>query len=299
MAPLPVSVVIPAYNRPEMTRRAVLSALGQEPDPPAEVIVVDDCSTDATGDAAAEAGARVIRHERNQGEGGARNTGIAAAREPWVGLLDSDDEWQPHLLAALWPHRDGRDMVAGSAWHSGEALPVGRYAGTLRRGLLHLRPELLLYPDNLVPASGVIVRTEAIRAVGGYDTALKFGADLDLWLRILERGSGVMLPTVVVDYTRHFGQVTHDRDAMASAQLAVMSAYATRDWYSQTRVEAWRGGAGWDRLRRALRASRYRDAAADALFIARRPVRVAGVAGLLFRRHRMRRYAREIAGRGA
>jgi glycosyltransferase involved in cell wall biosynthesis len=44
-----VSVVIPAYNRPEMTVRAVCSALSQRPHPPAEVVVVDDCSTDETG----------------------------------------------------------------------------------------------------------------------------------------------------------------------------------------------------------------------------------------------------------
>jgi glycosyltransferase involved in cell wall biosynthesis len=295
MAALPVSVVIPAYNRPEMTRRAVLSALGQVPDPPAEVIVVDDCSTDDTGAAAAAAGARVIRHDRNQGEGAARNTGVAAAREEWVGLLDSDDEWQPHLLGSLWPYRDGHDMIAGSAWHSGEALPVDRYAGPTGGGLLHLRPEVLLYPENLVPASGVVVRTDAIRAVGGYDTNLKFGADLDLWLRILERGTGVMLPTVVVNYTRHFGQVTNDRDAMAAAQLAVMTAYSHTDWYSPARVEAWRGAAGWDRMRRELREERYGRAAAAALFIAAHPLRTAGVAGLLYRRHRMRRHAERIA----
>jgi glycosyltransferase involved in cell wall biosynthesis len=294
MSPLPVSVVIPAYNRPEMTRRAVLSALNQKPDPPAEVIVVDDCSTDGTGDAAAEAGARVIRHERNQGEGASRNTGINAVEQPWVGLLDSDDAWRPNLLASLWPHREGREMVAGSAWHSGEALPVDRYAGTLRRGVLELRPEILLYPDNLIPASGVIARTETIREVGCYDERLQFGADLDLWLRILERGEGVMVPDVVVDYTRHEGQVTHDRDAMARAQLAVVRAYEDRPWYSARRVQAWRGGVGWDQFRRALWADDYVGAAQAALFVARHPVRVAGLLGILLRRYRMRRYAAEM-----
>ena len=70
--PLPISVVIPAYNRPVMTARAVRSALAQVPRPPAEVIVVDDCSTDETGATAEAAGARVIRHEVNGGESVAR-----------------------------------------------------------------------------------------------------------------------------------------------------------------------------------------------------------------------------------
>ena len=68
--PLPVSVVIPAFNRPDMVARAVRSALEQQPRPPAEVIVVDDGSSDDTAAAASAAGARVIRHEVNQGEGG-------------------------------------------------------------------------------------------------------------------------------------------------------------------------------------------------------------------------------------
>jgi glycosyltransferase involved in cell wall biosynthesis len=299
MAPLPVSVVIPAYNRPEMTRLAVLSAYGQRPDPPAEVIVVDDCSTDETGAAAAEAGARVIRHPHNQGEGASRNTGIAAAKHDWIGLLDSDDRWEPHLLATLWPHRGRRDVVGGSAWHAGEALPVPRYAGPIRRGLLHLRPELLLYPENLVSASGVLVRKEAVQAAGGYNPDLKFAADLDLWLRMLERGAGVMLPTVVVSYARHFGQATNNREAMAATQLSVVRAYAGRPWYSPARVEAWRGGTGWDQMRRALRAGDRAAAAGAALFIARHPVRIAGVAGILYRRHCMRRHAVQIAAERA
>src|ERR1700742_3869689 len=100
---LSVSVVIPAYNRPEMTARAVRSALARGPVAPAEVLVVDYCSSYATGEAARAAGARVIRHAVNRGEGGARNTAIREAREPWVALLDSDDEWLPGHLSALWP----------------------------------------------------------------------------------------------------------------------------------------------------------------------------------------------------
>src|SRR3954464_2889077 len=102
-----------------MTARAVRSAFGQRPDPPAEVVVVDDCSSDATGAAAAAAGARVIRHPVNRGEGGARNTAVREAREPWVALLDSDDEWLPGHLAALWPHREDHVVLGATAVASG------------------------------------------------------------------------------------------------------------------------------------------------------------------------------------
>jgi glycosyltransferase involved in cell wall biosynthesis len=289
-APLPVSVVIPTYNRPEMTRRAVRSALAQRPHPPAEVIVVDDCSTDGTGDAAAEAGARVIRHEHNQGEGAARNTGIAAAEHQWIGLLDSDDEWRPNLLAALWPVRGEHVLVAGSAMYRSEPFARDRYLGpVLARHQVLRSPAALLYPSNFVPNSGVLVRADVVRAVGGYDPALRMGADLDLWLRVLEHGTGIMSPTVVVDYHLHEGQVTQDRATTADYHLDVLRSYADRRWWSGARVEGWRGGVGWDEFRSRLKNGSRREALVPALFVVRHPARLAGLAGILLHRHRMRR----------
>ena len=104
--PLPVTVIIPAYNRADTVAQAVASALAQHPAPPAEVLVVDDGSADDTAEVAERAGARVVRHAVNQRLGAARNTGLSHATQPWIALLDSDDEWLPHHLASLWPHHD-------------------------------------------------------------------------------------------------------------------------------------------------------------------------------------------------
>src|SRR5262245_57694351 len=93
-----ISVVIPTYNRAHLIRRAVDSALLQctERD---EVIVVDDGSTDGTTDILT----RYAGHVRylklpHAGAGHARNAGIAAARNPLIAFLDSDDEWLPGKL---------------------------------------------------------------------------------------------------------------------------------------------------------------------------------------------------------
>ena len=56
----------------------------------------------------------MIRHDVNRGEGGARNTGLRAATQPWVALLDSDDEWRPHHLETIWPLHAGNVLVAGT-----------------------------------------------------------------------------------------------------------------------------------------------------------------------------------------
>src|SRR5256714_15007473 len=135
-----------------MTRQAVLSAFGQRPLAPAEVIVVDDCSLDDTGPLAAQAGARVIRHERNQGEGAARNTGVAAATQPWLAMLDSDDQWLPSHLATRWPLCAEHVLVAGSALWGADAGPSFRYEGLVgRRPVTLPSPPALLYPANTPP----------------------------------------------------------------------------------------------------------------------------------------------------
>lgn len=292
---LPVSVVIPAFNRPEMVRRAVESALAQQPLPPAEVIVVDDCSTDATATVAAAAGATVIQHDHNRGEGAARNSGIAAAAHPWIGLLDSDDEWLPHLLDTLWRRRDGHVLLAGAAVNHGTGPGAGRYAGPLTEEVLRT-PARLLYPENFVPASGVIVNAEALRATGGYRTELRHGADLDMWLRVLDQGTGLMIPRVVVHYHLHSGQVTRDHVGMATAQLDVLRTYADRPWWSRARVEGWRAGSEWDDLRRELAAGDRSGLPRHAAFLLARPSRILGLLGILNRRYRLRRRTRSLTG---
>src|SRR3954464_2844452 len=92
---IPVSVVIAAYNRADMLRRAIASVRAQRPAVPAEIVVVDDASSDATADVAEVLGATVVRHPVNRGESAARNSAIEAAAQPWIAVLDSDDEWLP------------------------------------------------------------------------------------------------------------------------------------------------------------------------------------------------------------
>ena len=99
MSWLPISVLIPTYNRAALVVRAVRSALAEcgERD---EVIVVDDGSTDGTEEALAPLRGRIayVRVPKG-GAGRARNRGVREARNPLVAFLDSDDEWMPGKLA--------------------------------------------------------------------------------------------------------------------------------------------------------------------------------------------------------
>ncbi|PWK75804.1 glycosyltransferase family 2 protein [Aminobacter sp. AP02] len=98
-----VSFIIAAYNAEATLRRAIDSALAQR-SVSVEVIVVDDCSSDATLALArshADHRVRVLPLKANRGPGGARNAGLDAARGRWVAVLDSDDAVLPDRLAAM------------------------------------------------------------------------------------------------------------------------------------------------------------------------------------------------------
>lgn len=92
-----ISVVIPAYNRAK-TITYCLDSVCHQTIPPQEVIVVDDCSTDATVEvinnySRLHPSVRCVVLERNSGAQAARNRGIVVARGEWIAFQDSDDEW--------------------------------------------------------------------------------------------------------------------------------------------------------------------------------------------------------------
>ena len=133
------SVVIPAWNAAATLAETLASVLSQTC-PPAEVIVVDDGSTDETPTVAARFGdaVRLIR-QPNQGVGVATNTGLDASTQPRVALLDSDDLWHPEKAAHQRDHLSGLPPLAISctAMQLFRTGPDGsRELGPIKSGLL-------------------------------------------------------------------------------------------------------------------------------------------------------------------
>ncbi|MDX6674689.1 MAG: hypothetical protein QOH11_2107 [Solirubrobacteraceae bacterium] len=295
MNKLPVTVVIPAYRRPDMVARAVRSALAQSA-PPDEVIVVDDASGDGTGDSAAALGARVIGHEENRGEGAARNTGLSGARNPWVALLDSDDEWLSEHLETLWAARDGHILastlaIAADPMTGARGLPT--WSG--RRPFVMTGPAAVMLPENRVTPSAVLLDRATALAAGGFRTAMPRAADLDLWVRVLERGTGVIVPRATVIYHVHHGQVTTDRAAMRVAAVELLDRYASAGWCTPAVRRRREGALAWDDLRAA---EDLRGALRSAARIAMSPRRVQGTAHVLAARLLARRAAARLASSG-
>lgn len=107
-----LTIVIPAYNEEANIRMVVGRVKAMKPH--CEVIVVDDGSMDRTSVEAEAAGARVIRHPYNKGNGASVKTGIRAARGEYILLLDADGQHAPEDLDRLLEHLGPYDLVVGA-----------------------------------------------------------------------------------------------------------------------------------------------------------------------------------------
>lgn len=288
--PLPVSVVIPAYNRAHALPRAVASIRAQRPAVPAEVIVVDDGSEDGTAEVAKELGARVVRLPRNRGQAVARNAGVEAASHRWVAFLDSDDEWLPHHLATLWPLRDGHQLLGASALHQRPDPSRNRLVGPLTREPRVLTsPTELLHPHNFVTTSTTLALRDALREGGGFRAHEGVVEDLDMWVRLLERGTALVSPTVTIVYHVEGVRISDDMARTRAGHTSVARAYRDRDWWTPSLLRRWEGASTWDALRDALDEGDRRTAVRRGLSLASSPSRLRGALELLAWRLRARR----------
>lgn len=182
-----ISVILPAFNRAQCIGPAIDSVLAQSLTD-FELIVVDDGSSDGTGEAAAASGdarVRVLTLPRNCGGNAARNAGIRAAQAPLIAFLDSDDCYLPGKLAATVAEFDRRPELEILVDSYRVTFPDGR-ADQQR-----INPNVegaafveALYQRWLWKATPAIsARTAAVLRAGLFDEELRRRQDFDFLAR--------------------------------------------------------------------------------------------------------------------
>jgi len=183
-----ISVIIPTFNRIQTLPRALDSVLAQTM-PAAEVIVVDDGSSDGTADLIASRYSSVIcLRQENQGVSAARNAGIRRANSEWIALLDSDDAWQPNKLQR---QLETLQQTADNFYlcHSDEIwIRRGRRVNAKQR---HKKYGGWIYAKCLplcsISPSAVIIHRSLFDRLGYFDESFPACEDYDFWLRVCAR----------------------------------------------------------------------------------------------------------------
>jgi len=193
-----VSVILPTYNRGSTIQRAVASVLKQTFED-LELIIVDDGSTDNTLDylrSIDDPRVRIVALETNRGLGAARNAGIAHAGSPYLAFQDSDDEWlvtflerQMAILTAAGPEF-GACHCGKIQYGRDDQRNFGKRRAAYMPDLARPVVEGDLYKEVLrhaiVSTQTLVVRTDLVRQIGGFDESLRIGLDWELSTRLTQ-----------------------------------------------------------------------------------------------------------------
>ncbi len=178
-----VSVVIPVFNGERFLAEA-LDSLRQQTLPAAEVIAVDDGSTDSSATLLAACPAIRVVSQANAGCAEARNRGAALAAHDAIAFLDQDDVWLPHRLAR------GAACLAGDP---GLGFVVCATENFLTPGLVvppdWLDPRMLDVPQHGFGTCALMVRRSTLEAVGPFDPSKVPVDDTDWLVRALDAGT--------------------------------------------------------------------------------------------------------------
>jgi glycosyltransferase involved in cell wall biosynthesis len=215
-----VSVVIPTYNSAALVVEAVESVLAQTR-PAAEVIAVDDGSTDDTPERLARFGppVRVVR-QPNGGVSAARNRGLSEATGELIAFLDADDVWHPNKLRRQVEVLAGRpDLGLLGAltvpWPGGfpTTLPDGRVAD--------VRLDDLVVRNTFV-TSTIVIRRDVVQAVGEFDSTLHGPEDYDYWLRAVTLAPGANLLVPLTGYRDVGGSLSKQAHRMEDGMRRIL-----------------------------------------------------------------------------
>lgn len=231
-----VSIVIPAYNAQAYIGETLLSAVMAKPQC---VLVVDDGSTDQTGQIAREFSARhpVVRvlSKGNGGESSAINLGLGLVETPYVLFLSADDLIDSQLLrkAVETLEQDSSAIAVYPGWR------VINHKGVALEEVINLDYSVARMVGGLtcLPGPGTVIRTASVRP--GRNEELRQIPDLDQWLRLAAVGNLVHVPEVLASWRLHKTNMSHktygsqlslELDALLKTVKSGFESTPLKDW---------------------------------------------------------------------
>ena len=223
MPVLPTLAIVTPVHNGRLYLGETLDAIAAQNYPGAISVVVDDGSTDGSGDLARARGSRVLRTE-GVGPAAARNVAIRATQSDFVCCLDADDLFGSDALL----HR-----LADALHDAPDAGFAQGLTQNFKQGPDGQRV-LLKSPYRFLNLGSMMLRRRVFDQVGLFEESLRYCEDLDFLMRCWEHDvPRVLVPTLALLYRRHANQMTH---GLSGAAHGTMRAY-------RRRIERIRSGA--------------------------------------------------------
>ncbi|WP_299016390.1 glycosyltransferase family 2 protein [uncultured Photobacterium sp.] len=264
-----VSVVIPNYNCLQTLPRAIESVRIQGGN--TEIIVVDDGSTDGSREWLEKQGDIKLICSQRMGASKARNLAIHHCSHELVAFLDADDYWMKGKLAQqLALHQVHPEVVFSFSDYmhvsdTGESI-IGCFDFWPRFNALMEKQQRLsvltnflpiLFAENVVGTSTVIVKKQMLIATEGFDSNLRSASDWDLWLRVAVQGPVGVIKANLCHYTSdRAGAISRDHEKRLQAMRQILNKHSRAVKYNPLALLAgylrWiTGKAEYNRIRKA------------------------------------------------
>ena len=206
-----ISIILPLYNGGEFIEKTLLS-IGQQSFNNAELIIVDDGSTDNSPDIIKNLSLKssypILRNlriitQKNGGVASARNHGIKEAKGEWLSFIDQDDIWLPEKLEKQIEMLQGTNAsfcyTAFSRFYAdGREVPKQNGSSDRNKSL-----RSLISGKLFIPPSAALVKKEIAESIGGFNSDFIPSDEWDFFLKILEKYDPAYCPEILVKFRSH------------------------------------------------------------------------------------------------
>ena len=224
-----VTVIIPTYNRYNLLAQAIDSVLRQSYRD-LELLVIDDGSTDNTGQAVADIKDNRIKyfHKNNGGASSARNLGLKNAQGQFICFLDSDDLWPDNFLKTM-TSRLQKNPQYGAAYcmrtllfENGSTKPSYQ-----KEFFFSGQVTAQLFQKTFIQTSTICFRRETLEGIF-FDESLASGEDVDVWLKASTKTKFLFVPDVQIIYRQQSLPATAGFDSKYCNRLRVLERFYFR-----------------------------------------------------------------------
>lgn len=229
-----VSVIIPTYNSANYIKEA-LESVFEQTFQDFEIIVIDDGSTDGTGEILKKYGDRIRSlFQDNSGPASARNKGIRIARGRYIAFLDADDIWLPLKLekqVGLFHQREYLGMVTTGVCSFDEKGVFG-FSTNKRETLMRGDIARNIFLRSNVGTPTVMVRKEVFDKIGLFEENIRQAEDDNMWIRIASHYDVELIDEALTKVRNHPQRMTLNKSELLESVLTNIQLLRTK--YGET-----------------------------------------------------------------